>query len=150
MPIDSRSRPIGVTVLSLIAFAASPGVVVLMAIFFFNIYTRNEPPSIAENPLGFLWLCLALLFAVVGFPTLAWISYTAGIDLCRLKNRGRKLASVSMILYFLLGIVYLLFRETWSTKLGLGICTLSVFFLIYLQLPSIRQRFDSPSPDVPR
>jgi hypothetical protein len=117
-----------VTALSLLAFAASPGLVFLMGIFSFEIYTKNEPPPLAENPLGFLWLCLFLLLFSASFPTLAWISYTAGLDLWRLKNRGRKLAYISMILFFLLGIVYLLIRETWWTVLGVGICTLSAFF----------------------
>jgi hypothetical protein len=138
-----------VTVLSLVAFAASPGLVILMADFFFNIYSKFESPSFGQDPLGSLWLCLFVLLASGSFLTLAWISYTAGLDLWKLKKRGRKLAYISMTLYSLFGIVYLLFRETWSTKLGLGICALSVFFLIYLQLPSIRQKFDSPSPGVP-
>ncbi len=149
MPIDSRSRPIGATVLSLIAFAASPGLVILMGLYFFEIYTIYEPPSFAEDPLGSLWLCLFLILALVSFLTLTWISYTAGLDLWRLKNRGRKLAYISMILFFLLGIVYLLIRETWWTMLGVGICALSGFFFIYLRIPSIRQRFDSSPPELP-
>src|SRR6266480_1509246 len=40
MPIGSRGRPIGVTVLSLIAFAVSPVFLVLLGIFFYNISQR--------------------------------------------------------------------------------------------------------------
>jgi len=138
-----------VTILSLLAFAGSPGLIVLMGKFFFNIYTINEPPSFAKDPLGTLWLCLFVLLAVVSFLTLAWISYIAGLDLWRLKNRGRKLAYISMILFFLVGILYLLIRETWWTVLGTGICTLSAIFFVYLQLPSIRQRFNSSPRELP-
>ena len=49
MPIDSRGRPIGVTVLSLIAFAVSPVFLVLLGIFFYNIFIESTPPSFSDD-----------------------------------------------------------------------------------------------------
>ena len=149
MPIDSRSRPIGVTVLSLIAFAVSPVFLVLLGLFLHHIFVESIPPSFSDDTGAFLWLSFWLPIASACFLTLSWISFKAGLDLWRLKNRGRKLAYISMILFFLLGIVYLLIRETCWTVLGVGICTLSAFFFVYLQAPSIRRRFDSPPPVSP-
>jgi hypothetical protein len=117
--------------------------------FFLRDYTKNEPLSFAEDPLGSLWLCLFLILASASFLTLAWISHTTGLELWRLKNRGRMLASVSMILFLLPGIVYLLIPGIRWTILGVAVCTFSVFFFAYLQVPSIRRRFDSPSAKLP-
>jgi len=111
MPIDSRSRPIGVTVLSLIAFAVSPVFLVLLGLFLHHIFVESIPPSFSDDTGAFLWLSFWLPIASACFLTLSWISFKAGLDLWRLKNRGRKLAYISMILFFLLGIVYLLIRE---------------------------------------
>ena len=121
-----------------------------MGIFFFEIYTKNEPPSFVEDLLGSLWLCLFLFIASGSFLALSRISYKAGFDLWRWKNRGRKPAYIAMMLFSLLGILFLLVRETPWTLLGLGICTPSVFFLVYLQLPSVLQTFASPAADAPR
>ena len=106
MPIDSRSRPIGVTVLSLIAFAVSPVFVVLLGIFSYNIFIESITPSFTDDPGAFYWFCFWLTVAC--FLTLAWIAFTAGFDLWRLKNRGRKLAYISMIPFLPLGIGFLL------------------------------------------
>lgn len=143
MPIDSRSRPIGVTVLSFVAFAVSPAFVVLLGFFYSWIFVKSIPPSFTHDTAAFLWLCFWVPIASACFLILAWISFTVGLDLWRLKNRGRKLASASMILSLLPGIVYLLIPGISWKLLGATVCTLSVFFLAYLRLPSVEQRFDS-------
>jgi hypothetical protein len=149
VPIDSRSRPIGVTILSLIAFVASPVCIVLLGLSFYSIFISNTRPLLPEDLAGWVWLCFWLTLITACSFTLAWIAFAAGVELWRMKSRGRRLASASMILFFLLGIVYLLFRETWWTVLGVGICCLSAFFFVYLQLPSINQSFNSSPPELP-
>jgi hypothetical protein len=150
MPIDSRSRPIAVTVLSLLAFAASPVFIVLLGVFFFNLYTEGVTPSFGQDPGAFVWLCFWQTIVSACFLTLAWISYNAGLDLWRLKDRGRKLAYVSMIPYVPLGIGFLLSSDIWRKILGLAFLTFGGFFLMYLRRPTTTQIFAPPSPDPPR
>ena len=76
-----------------------PVSLILMGIFFFEIYTKNEPPSFVEDPSGSLWLCLFLILASGSFLALSRISYKAGFDLWRWKNRGRKPAYIAMMLF---------------------------------------------------
>jgi hypothetical protein len=150
MPIDSRSRPIGVTVLSLIAFAVSPGFIVLLGFFFYNIFKESIPPSLSDDTGAFYWFCFWLTVASACFLALAWIAFTAGLDLWRLKNRGRKLAYISIIPFLPLGIGFLLSSDIWRKMLGAGFCTFGAFFLVYLQRPTILQSFAPPPPDLPR
>jgi uncharacterized membrane protein (DUF2068 family) len=70
---------------------------------------------------------LLALFSA-SFLVLAWISFTAGLDLWRLRERGRLLASFSTILFLPLGFVYRLILGIWWTPLGVAICTFSLFF----------------------
>jgi hypothetical protein len=149
VPIDSRSRPIGVTILSLVAFVASPMCIVLLSLSFYLVFISSTHPLFPEDLAGWVWLCFWLTLISTGSLTLAWIAFTAGVELWGMKSRGRKLASASMILFFLFGIVNLLIRETWWTVLGVGICSLSAFFFVYLQLPAISQRFNSSPPELP-
>jgi hypothetical protein len=149
MPIDSRSRPIAVTVLSLLAFAASPVFIVLLGVFFFNLYTEGTTPSYSQDPGAFVWLCFWQTIVSACFLTLAWISYSAGLDLWRLKDRGRKLAYVSMIPYLPLGIGFLLSSDIWRKTLGLAFLTFGGFFLMYLRRPTTAQIFAPLPPDPP-
>jgi hypothetical protein len=148
MPIDSRSRPIAVTVLSLLAFAVSPVFIVLLGVFFFNLYTEGTAPSFSQDPGAFVWLCFWMTIVSACFLTLAWISYTAGHDLWRLKDRGRKLAYVSMIPYLPLGIGFLLSSDIWRKIVGLALLAFGGFFLMYLRKPTTAQIF-APLPPGP-
>jgi hypothetical protein len=150
MPIDSRSRPIGVTVLSFFAFAVSPLFLVLLGFFFYSIFVESIPPSFPEEPEGFVWLCFWLTIVTACFLTLAWITFTAGLDLWRLKDRGRKLAYVSMIPYLPLGIGFLLSSDTWRKMLGAALCAFGGFLMIYLQSATILKIFAPPPSDPPR
>ncbi len=145
----TQDRPLGVTLLSLIAFAVSPVLVFVLGGFLVSVYKTNEWPSVTKATGEFVWVCSWLAFFSASFLGLAYISFVAGLDLWKLKNRGRNLASVSMILLLLPGIVFLLFRETLATWEGAAICAFSVVSLVYLQRPSIRRRFELPSTQVP-
>ena len=96
----------GVTVRSLIAFAVSPVFLVLLGIFFYNIFTESIPPSFSDDTGAFYWFCFWPTVASACFLTRAWITFTAGLDLWRLKNRGRKLAYISMISSCRAGLVF--------------------------------------------
>src|SRR5712691_12161608 len=132
MPINAHRRPTGVTVLSLVAFAASPGFIILLVGSFYVLHTKSEIPSAAEEPATFLWFCLWMLLLSTCFLTLAWIAFTVGLDLWRLQSRGRSVAWVSMMLFLLLGIIYLLISGIWRL-VGVAACAFSIFFLVYLR-----------------
>jgi hypothetical protein len=148
VPTQSRRRPIGVTILSLTAFAVSPMFVIVLGRAFSVIHTKSELPSVVEDLIPFVYLCALLLLSSACFLTLAWISFTAGLDLWRMNERGRYLASFSMILFLLVGIINLLMNDIWSTLSGVGLCIFGVVFFAYLQVPSIRQRFRRPPPEL--
>ena len=108
-----EARPIGVTVLSLIAFVVSPGFLVLLGLFLHHIFVESIPPSFSDDTGAFDWFCFWLTVAAACFLMLGWITFTAGIDLWRLKNRGRKLAYISMIPFLPLGIGFFLSSDIW-------------------------------------
>jgi hypothetical protein len=88
MPIDSRSRPIGVTVLGLMAFAFSPVFIILLADFFWPHF-RGKHRAFGHG--GHRGVPLALLLADGShnlFPAVSWVSYRAGLELYRLKRPG--------------------------------------------------------------
>jgi len=60
-----------------------------------------------------------------------------------LKRQGLLLAVFSMMVFLVAGIIFLLIPGTWWKFSGAAVSALSVFFLVYLRLPSIEQRFDS-------
>jgi len=147
--MGTQSRPLGVTILSLTAFATSLALVVLLGAFLVSVYRNNEWPSVTKATGEFVWVCSWLSLFSASFLGLAYISFIAGLDLWKLKNRGRNLASVSMILLLLPGVLFLLLRETLATWEGAAICAFSVVSLVYLQLPSIRRRFELSSTQLP-
>jgi len=81
MPIGSRSRPIGVTLLGLMAFAFSPVFIILLADFFCHIFVENIAPSATEDTGVFPWLCFWLMVLTTCFPAVPWVSYRAGLAL---------------------------------------------------------------------
>jgi hypothetical protein len=142
--METGKRPIAVTLLSLIAFASSPILVLVLAFFFFNIYARNETPSFGQNPGGFIFLAVWELILSICFFLLACLSYLAGRDLWNLREHGRHLALFSMPLFLLIGGIATAAEEAWWRMSGTAICILSVFFFIYLLLPSVRGKFSTP------
>jgi hypothetical protein len=72
-------------------------------------------PAVTKATGEFVWVSSWLALFSAGFLALAFISFVAGLDLGELKNRGRNLGSVSMILLLLPGIVFLLLGEELAT-----------------------------------
>jgi hypothetical protein len=134
-----------VTVLSLIAFAFSPVFTILLGVLFFNLYIEGEAPSFSQDSGAFIWLCFWLMILAACFLTLAWVSFKAGLELWRLKRPGLLVAVFTMMIYLVAGIIFLLIPGIWWKLSGAAVCAVSVFFLVYLQLPSIEQRFNPPA-----
>ena len=107
------------------AFAVSPLFVVLLGIFFCNIFIASIPLSFSDDPGAFYWFCFWLTVASACLLTLAWITLTAGLDLWRLKN----------------WIGFLFSSDSCRKMLGAAFCTFGGFFLVYLQRPTIQQSF---------
>ncbi|MGB8475495.1 MAG: hypothetical protein WCE61_15545 [Candidatus Acidiferrum sp.] len=144
--MKSRERPIGITALSVTAFATSPAFVLFLCLALFSIYTKGEFPSVSAEPL--LFVCLYLLLALFAgcFLALAWLSFVVGRDLWRLKDRGRQFASVSAVFLALPGIIYLSIPGIWWKLMGATICAFSLVAYAYLQSPSTKQRFEMARP----
>ena len=53
--MHSPGRPIGMTVLSLIAFAISAAFVILRGLFFYSIFLQHLPASLREDPQAFAY-----------------------------------------------------------------------------------------------
>jgi hypothetical protein len=145
VPIDLQGRPIGVTVLSLTAFAFSPVLVILLLRFVYAIFTEGTAPSPTQDTGAFVWLCFWLMILTTCFLTLAWVSYRAGLELWRLKRQGLLVAVFTMIIYLVAGIILLLIPGIWAKLTGVAVCAFSVYFLFYLRMPSIEQRFNPPA-----
>jgi len=90
---------------------------------------------------------IALTIAFTCILTLATISSVAGVDLLRLRKRGRSLTIVSMVFLCLLGtfLVAVEILDHMEDKevlgAGLAICTVSISALLYLYRPRVRERF---------
>ena len=141
-------RPVGVTVLSLVAFAASPfSLAILGRLCYLTITSNYELAPSSAGPDVFIRFWVLSTLGFFSLLALSWISLRAGLDLWRLKNRGRLLALVSMILYFLVGMLFLLAgllgRDKWFTSIGALICSFSLFHFVYLLLPSTRRKFEA-------
>jgi MFS family permease len=143
--MDERERrPLGLTLLALLAFAASAFLAIVpisIAISFLRDYHENP-----QDLSGYLGLSIAVLCLL----TLAGISIVAGVDLLRLKRRGRSLAVVSTIFISLLGMTLtvagILDRiHDWELfSVSLTLCAVSMSALLYLYLPTVRKKFAAP------
>jgi len=138
-------RPLPVAILSGVAFAVTPAIILLSVGFAVSIFKRNELPSIAKDGLAFFYFWILFLLETAAYLTLAGISFTAGRELWNLKDRGRRLANVAMVLYGLLGLVFFVIREKWSLIAGPCTCAFALLYLIYLQLPATRRKFEVSS-----
>jgi hypothetical protein len=141
---DARHRPIGVVVLSCVAFLSSACVFAVAVLNISQVirFLRHAPQSVAEYvmpPAYFVvpiaWICL---------NTLAWLAFRAGIDLWHMRSRGRKLTIISMILLVPLGILFVTSPSAPAYEdrlIGLGICLICAASLSYLFLPRVRMLF---------
>lgn len=143
-------RPIGVILLSCLAFLTSAlsGVVAFLVIYQIFLFFRHSPQSRTEyvQPLAYVLVPIAWICVI----TLAGIACTAGIDLWRMKSRGRKLAITSMILLLPLGIVFALVSNEYEHDIkmtGVGVCIVCSAAIGYLFLPRVRTLFvEKPDP----
>lgn len=138
---SAHKRPIGVTILSGLAFLASA------FIAFEAAYSAYESILFASQaakapfariaPLGYVLIFLAWLCLV----TLGWIAFFAGLDLWRMRSRGRKLTLVAMLLILSLGI----FSFAAGSFIGIGLCVIAICSIGYLSLRSVRNQFSEQS-----
>jgi hypothetical protein len=135
-----------VVILSGLAFAVTPGLILLAMGFSISIFRQDELPTISKDGIAFFYFWILFPLALLAFLALAGISFTAARDLWNLKERGRKLATMSMVLYGLIGLVFLIVRERWSLIAAVCVCTLALSCLIYLLMPMTRRKFDASSP----
>ena len=129
-------RPLGVSILAGAAFLAS--VALLVALIF---ALKNLAVAIGQedDPRGG-----AVLFLTFCLIALAWISGAAGMDLWKLRSRGRTLTVVSMCIFSLLGLA-LTAGEARGILFCAGptVCALSVGGIVYLFLPNVRRKFEA-------
>jgi heme/copper-type cytochrome/quinol oxidase subunit 3 len=137
-------RPIGVILLSCLAFLTSAisGVVAFLVFYQILLFFRHSPQSRTEDvqPLAYVLVPLAWICVI----TLAGIAFTAGIDLWRMKNRGRKLAITSMILLLPLGILFALASNEYEHDIkitAVGVCIVCSASILYLFFPRVRIMF---------
>jgi len=114
----------------------------LLAFLIYRIFTQAIPPKFNEDPGAFLWLFVWLGILSTCFLALAWVSYRAGLDLWNLKRQGLLLAVFTTLVFLLAGIAFLLIPGlSWKLS-GAAVSLFSLFFLLYLRVPAIEQRFD--------
>ena len=141
---NTRQRPIGVSLLSCFAFLAAAVIALecLYSAYQLLVFIRHAARVPFENvqPLAYVvvpiaWVCVAIL---------AWIAFAAGLDLWRLRDRGRRLTLVAMILVLVLGYFLALisgFFDSVGGVVGIVLCVLAVSSVTYLFLPGVRGIF---------
>jgi hypothetical protein len=92
----TEKRPLGVSILAGAAFLAS--VALFVALIF---AVKNLAVAIGQEDDPGSGAVLVLTFCLIA---LAWISGAAGMDLWKLRSRGRTLTVVSMCIFSLLGL----------------------------------------------
>ncbi len=149
-------RPLGVTLLSFVCYLASCGLLVLCVNGIFAFVTRVGLPLIEfrEEPGRYLVALLAIIIFFSCLLVLAGIEFIAGLDLWRLRARGRSLALASMTLLVAFGSVLLLVTLTEQSgtqeKIVAGtMCVLGLVGLLYLRLPKVKGSFVSTVASAP-
>jgi len=147
--VDQKKRPIGVTLLSLIAFLVSPGLIALFILStqsYFGPSKRSDLPDLHSEPGPFVIALTLLVFFHLGFLILAFLSCVAGRDLWLLRPRGRSLTLISMILWLLQSAVLFYAVPTESLRdrsFAGGVFLLCLFSIVYLFLPRVRASFET-------
>jgi hypothetical protein len=132
-------RPFLILVLGAVAILLGPCLVLLCVMFVRNLITGSELPTRSSTEFSVALTVLGLFISA--FLALGYISFVAGMDLLKLRERGRKLASIAMVLWLL--ICGLIAFVTWGV-LNLSILLVAaaaLFFFIYLQLRRTRSLF---------
>jgi hypothetical protein len=131
-----EKRPLGVSILAGAAFLAS------VALFVALIFAlKNLAVAIGQEDDSGGGAVLVLTFCLIA---LAWTSGAAGMELWKLRSRGRTLTVVSMCIFSLLGLA-LAADEARGILLWAGptVCALSAGGIVYLFLPNIRRKFEA-------
>jgi|ERR1700694_5273859 len=145
-PTTGEKRPVGVKLLAVMAFGVSAPLAVTsiyLVISFWRDRAENPQDLVAYAGIAMTVLCLL---------TLAIVSAVAGVDLLKLRKRGRSLTIVSMVFISLLGVYS---TALWTTEnmhdiqllcVGLTMCSVSFSTILYLRLAKVRQRFKGSLP----
>ncbi len=146
----NAERPLGIALLSFFSYLASCGLVVFCGKGIFAFVTQVGLPLIRfhEEPVRYLAALVATIAFFSCLLILAGIEFIAGLDLWRLRARGRRLTVASMILVLAFGSVLLFATLTdhsgTQEKIIAGtMCVLSLVSLLYLFLPKVKRRFES-------
>jgi hypothetical protein len=142
----AQKRPVGVKLLAVIAFAISAALGIAPIYMVFSFWRdRADNPQDLPAYAGIAITALCLL-------TLAIISAVAGVDLLKLRKRGRSLTIVSMFFIGLLGVLYTLLSinvgrlDIGFFCAGLTMSAVSVSAILYLRHAKVSNRFGVPSP----
>ncbi len=141
----TKKRPFGVSILAvsnvlLAALLLTGGVQVSRAIF--RDWTGR--PQIDED----LIIGFALDTAIF---ILAVVCGVAGVDLWRLRNRGRSATIFFMCIFGIFGLLMAVpdhpsARDgVWARTISGVVCVLCVAAIVYLLLPRVRQKFETNS-----
>jgi uncharacterized BrkB/YihY/UPF0761 family membrane protein len=142
----TKKRPFGVSILAVSNVLLAPllltvGVQVFRGIF--RAWTRL--PQIDED----LIIGFALDIAIF---ILAMVCGVAGVDLWRLRNRGRTATIFFMCIFGILSAVQILVQDhpsdrdrVWLRTISGVVCVLCVAAIVYLLLPRIRRKFETNS-----
>jgi hypothetical protein len=134
-----RKRPLGVAVLSAVAFLLCPfSTIFALSLLWQSLTIRNQ--EIPE---------LVAVASVILLLMLAWVSYVAGCDLWNLRSRGRGLVILAAAIVFLYGAGVCFIAGVFGQielkqriqLLGGAICFLGAICLVYMSLPSVRTKF---------
>lgn len=137
-------RPAGVVALAGFVILFSILIATACAAWFYQIvlFLLHSPKSsvVEVESLAYIFVPLAWL----SLAALAWIAFTAGLDLWRMRSRGRKLTLVTMSLILIYGVIL-----TWAgvpydwgfASVGIAMCVIGISSVGYLLFPSLRSQF---------
>lgn len=140
----TTKRPFGVSILAvsnvlLATLLLTLGVQVLRAIF--RDWTGR--PQTGEDLIIFFGLDIVILI-------LAVVCGVASVDLWRLRNRGRSATIFFMSIFGVLSAVQIPASDhpsdrdhVWLRSVSGAVCVLSIAAIVYLLLPTIRQKFET-------
>jgi amino acid permease len=136
-------RPLLISVLSVIAFAIGPGLVVLGVALLGELVLWKHMPALSSSDFPIVALLLGLFAS--SFLALGLIAIVAGRDFLELRERGRKISSLFTALWIpvcmALAIVGWNLRDQYFLMAAAVMGAFALFFLTYLQLRTTRSQF---------
>ena len=141
-------RPIGISILSLVAYSVSAGLVLICLRSLILSFPLVKEQPLYPSELGrHYWGLLTLGVLHACLLILAVISFVAGGDLWRLRVWGRKLAVTSIALLFPIGLLYVMngpaYDGTQRVITTVFLFAFGIIALRYLSLPSVTRSFMS-------